>query len=139
MFMRLRDENDQPYSDKFLRDICVNFILAGRDTSSVALAWFFWLLTKNPEVEAKIVDEIRRIVKERGEPEKEGGELIFRPEEVKKMEYLQAALSEALRLYPSVPVDHKEVCIQNHLFHHFVYLCHQLKQKCPFNQSYNDL
>ncbi|KAJ4774346.1 hypothetical protein LUZ62_058603 [Rhynchospora pubera] len=109
VFMRLRDENDQPYSDKFLRDICVNFILAGRDTSSVALAWFFWLLNKNPEVEAKIVDEIRRIVKERGESEKEGEELIFRPEEVKKMEYLQAALSEALRLYPSVPVDHKEV------------------------------
>uniref|UniRef100_N1QQ84 Cytochrome P450 86A2 n=1 Tax=Aegilops tauschii TaxID=37682 RepID=N1QQ84_AEGTA len=25
------------------------------------------------------------------------------------MEYLHAALSEALRLYPSVPVDHKEV------------------------------
>ncbi|KAF9623613.1 hypothetical protein IFM89_003540 [Coptis chinensis] len=25
------------------------------------------------------------------------------------MDYLQAALSEALRLYPSVPLDHKEV------------------------------
>ncbi|XP_039014672.1 cytochrome P450 86B1-like [Hibiscus syriacus] len=34
--------------------------------------------------------------------------LIFKPEEIKKMDYLQAALSEALRLYPSVPVDHKE-------------------------------
>ncbi|KAI4340719.1 hypothetical protein MLD38_025529 [Melastoma candidum] len=29
VFMGMRDEEGQPYSDKFLRDICVNFILAG--------------------------------------------------------------------------------------------------------------
>ncbi|KAK4423256.1 cytochrome [Sesamum alatum] len=111
VFMGLRDDEGKVYSDKFLRDICVNFILAGRDTSSVALSWFFWLLNRNPEVEEKILAEICGVVRER-EGEKgsgDGGEFVFRPEEVKKMEYLQAALSEALRLYPSVPVDHKEV------------------------------
>ncbi|CAA7391098.1 unnamed protein product [Spirodela intermedia] len=113
IFMRLRDDDGEPFSDKFLRDICVNFILAGRDTSSVALAWFFWLLGRNPGVEEKILAEIRGIINDR-EPssstaEKDGSPLVFRPEEVKKMEYLQAALSESLRLYPSVPVDHKEV------------------------------
>uniref|UniRef100_A0A2P2NJ14 Cytochrome P450 86B1 n=1 Tax=Rhizophora mucronata TaxID=61149 RepID=A0A2P2NJ14_RHIMU len=112
VFMRQRDEhgNGQPYSDKFLRDICVNFILAGRDTSSVALCWFFWLLDSHPAVEEKILSEICRILNERedfdaGNPL----QVIFRPEEIKKMDYLQAAISEALRLYPSVPVDHKEV------------------------------
>ncbi|KAI7756730.1 hypothetical protein M8C21_009383, partial [Ambrosia artemisiifolia] len=107
-FMGLKDEQGQPFSDKFLREICVNFILAGRDTSSVALSWFFWLLDQNPTVEEKIMCEICRIVKER-EDEVDTGNLIFRPEEVKRMEYLHAALSESLRLYPSVPVDHKEV------------------------------
>ncbi|KAJ1427611.1 Cytochrome P450 [Sesbania bispinosa] len=92
VFMRLKDENGKAYSDKFLRDICVNFILAGRDTSSVALSWFFWLIDQNPEVEEKILAEICRVA--RGD--KEDG-------------LLHAALSEALRLYPSVPVDHKEV------------------------------
>lgn len=113
VFMGLKDENGQPFSDKFLRDICVNFILAGRDTSSVALSWFFWLLDKNPQVEEKIIEEICRIVSEReDDKDKESPKgLIFKPDEVKKMEYLQAALSEALRLYPSVPVDHKEVKI----------------------------
>ncbi|CAI0416317.1 unnamed protein product [Linum tenue] len=116
VFMGLRDDKGAPFSDKFLRDICVNFILAGRDTSSVALSWFFWLVDGHPEVEEKIVGEIGRIVKERssggenngGEEEEEEG-VVFRPEEIKRMDYLQAALSEALRLYPSVPVDHKEV------------------------------
>jgi len=113
VFMGLRDEEGKLFSDKFLRDICVNFILAGRDTSSVALSWFFWLLDRNPVVEERIVAELSRIIGERGDQvvkeEHAKEEIIFRPEEVKKMEYLQAALSEALRLYPSVPVDHKEV------------------------------
>ncbi|TKY69092.1 fatty acid omega-hydroxylase [Spatholobus suberectus] len=111
VFMRLKDENGQAYSDKFLRDICVNFILAGRDTSSVALSWFFWLLHQNPKVEECIVGEICRVVSQREGFKKEevGNSLALRPEEIKKMEYLHAALSEALRLYPSVPVDHKEV------------------------------
>uniref|UniRef100_A0A0E0M903 Cytochrome P450 n=1 Tax=Oryza punctata TaxID=4537 RepID=A0A0E0M903_ORYPU len=112
--MRDADTGAAAYSDKFLRDICVNFILAGRDTSSVALAWFFWLLNKNPAVEAKILEEIDDIVAARrnsspAAANADGDDLVFHPEEVKKMEYLHAALSEALRLYPSVPVDHKEV------------------------------
>uniref|UniRef100_A0A0D3HEX6 Cytochrome P450 n=1 Tax=Oryza barthii TaxID=65489 RepID=A0A0D3HEX6_9ORYZ len=116
--MRDADTGAAAYSDKFLRDICVNFILAGRDTSSVALAWFFWLLNKNPAVEAKILEEIDDIVAARRSSSPapaaaangaDEDDLVFHPEEVKKMEYLHAALSEALRLYPSVPVDHKEV------------------------------
>ncbi|KAL3830642.1 hypothetical protein ACJIZ3_019444 [Penstemon smallii] len=109
VFVGMKDEEGRPFSDKFLRDICVNFILAGRDTSSVALSWFFWLLDKNPEVEERILAEICEIVSEREGEEVTGNDFVFRPEEVKKMDYLQAALSEALRLYPSVPVDHKEV------------------------------
>ncbi|XP_057961789.1 cytochrome P450 86B1-like [Malania oleifera] len=115
MGMRVDEEGgEEVFSDKFLRDICVNFILAGRDTSSVALTWFFWLLNGRPEVEDRILEEIRRVVSERDgdeEGKKNGGAggVELRPEEVKKMDYLQAAISEALRLYPSVPVDHKEV------------------------------
>ncbi|KAK7308375.1 hypothetical protein VNO77_41979 [Canavalia gladiata] len=111
VFMRLKDENGQAYSDKFLRDICVNFILAGRDTSSVALSWFFWLLHQNPAVEESILQEICSIVSQRVDFKMEefGDSMTFLPEEIKKMEYLHAAISEGLRLYPSVPMDHKEV------------------------------
>ncbi|XP_050373189.1 cytochrome P450 86B1 isoform X2 [Argentina anserina] len=108
VFMRLRDEKGEGFTDKFLRDICVNFILAGRDTSSVALSWFFWLLHIHPEVEHKILQELRTIVDARSTNDIET-ELVFSAEEMKKMDYLHAALSEALRLYPSVPLDHKEV------------------------------
>uniref|UniRef100_A0A803MTH7 Cytochrome P450 n=1 Tax=Chenopodium quinoa TaxID=63459 RepID=A0A803MTH7_CHEQI len=53
VFMRLKDEKGQPFSDKFLRDIGVNFILAGRDTSSVALSWFFLAYQPAPKYRAE--------------------------------------------------------------------------------------
>eukprot|EP00850_Spirogloea_muscicola_P013291 SM000089S23847 [mRNA] locus=s89:289424:292536:- [translate_table: standard] len=134
-FMLLEQEDGgKLYTDTFLRDVTTNFILAGRDTSSVALSWFFWLLTKHPEVEQKIYDEISSILEARsrqstqtnavsanlegkaaaGAPEvapqsalKTLEDETFSFEELKSMNYLHAAISEALRLYPSVPADTK--------------------------------
>lgn len=43
-----------------LRDIVLNFLTAGRDTTSAAaLTWFFYALSQNPEVERKIRDETK--------------------------------------------------------------------------------
>ncbi|KAG0488464.1 hypothetical protein HPP92_007275 [Vanilla planifolia] len=82
-------------SDKFLRDMTVNMMLAGRDTTGSALSWFFYLLCKNPRVEAKVLDEVRKPK----ETTAKGKELV----------YLHAALCESLRLYPPVPFESKEV------------------------------
>lgn len=102
--------NEQGFSDKFLKDFCISFILAGRDTSSVALAWFFWLLHRHQRVERQILAEISEIVKQRDvtAADNDTDEAVFTVDEVKRMEYLQAALTESLRLYPSVPLDIKE-------------------------------
>ncbi|KAJ9670878.1 hypothetical protein PVL29_027051 [Vitis rotundifolia] len=90
-------------SNKFLRDTIVNFLLAGRDTTSAALTWFFWLVSKNPLVEAKIREELKETI-----PEKEDQKWhIFRTEELNKLVYLHGALCETLRLYPPVPFQHK--------------------------------
>ncbi|PON42301.1 Cytochrome P450, E-class, group I [Parasponia andersonii] len=105
------DDQQKLFSNKYLRDFCISFILAGRDTSSVGLAWFFWLVTKNPEIESKILVEINEILSRR--EAKDHGEIlsetVFTVEELKQMVYLQAALTESLRLYPPVPIDIKEV------------------------------
>lgn len=100
----------ESYSDKFLQYVALNFILAGRDTSSVALSWFFWLVSQHPEIEEKIVIEICSVLMEtRGNDTSKWLEepLVF--EEVDQLIYLKAALSETLRLYPSVPQDSKHV------------------------------
>ncbi|KAK3227599.1 hypothetical protein Dsin_007461 [Dipteronia sinensis] len=87
----------ESYSDKFLQHVALNFILAGRDTSSVALSWFFWLVTKNPKVEEKILIEICTVLMEtRGNDVSKWVDepLVF--EEVDRLIYLKAALSETL-------------------------------------------
>ncbi|GLJ31566.1 hypothetical protein SUGI_0633380 [Cryptomeria japonica] len=89
--------------DVSVRDIVISFILAGRDTTSSALTWFFWLLSSHPRVEKNIYAEITRIIAAREE-----SSLCFPYEELKKMQYLQAALCESMRLYPPVPSDTKQ-------------------------------
>ncbi|KAM7501432.1 hypothetical protein LguiB_000336 [Lonicera macranthoides] len=81
--------------ENFVTDIVISFILAGRDTTSAALTWFFWLVSKNSEVENEILKEI-----------KGKSENIY--DEVKDMTYTHASLCESMRLYPPVPTDSKE-------------------------------
>ncbi|XP_028767403.1 cytochrome P450 94A1-like [Neltuma alba] len=90
-------------SPEFLRDIVISFILAGRDTTSAALSWFFWILSSRPDVKQEIRDELGAIRSRNGTKRGEA----FGYEELKDMNYLQAAISETMRLYPPVPVDTK--------------------------------
>ncbi|CAA0842569.1 Cytochrome P450 86A8 [Striga hermonthica] len=98
-------------SRSLVQHVALNFILAGRDTSSVALSWFFWLVIQNPRVESEILKEICSVLVEtRGDQDVSAWAhepLGF--EEVDRLVYLKAALSETLRLYPSVPEDSKHV------------------------------
>ncbi|XP_038717923.1 cytochrome P450 94A1-like [Tripterygium wilfordii] len=82
--------------ENFVTDIIISFILAGRDTTSAALTWFFWLLSGNQEAEKEILKEIT-----------EKTEVTTAYDEVKDMVYTHAALCESMRLYPPVPVDSK--------------------------------
>ncbi|GMH00507.1 hypothetical protein Nepgr_002346 [Nepenthes gracilis] len=100
----------ESYSDKFLQHVALNFILAGRDTSSVAMSWFFWLLMQNAMVEERILRELCTVLMEtRGDDVSKWVDEPLEFEEVDRLTYLKAALTETLRLYPSVPEDSKHV------------------------------
>ncbi|KAL5703792.1 hypothetical protein ACHQM5_022299 [Ranunculus cassubicifolius] len=95
-------EEDGSISDIFLRDTLMNFMLAGSSTLTTALTWFFWLVSKNPAVHKKIMAELKSKAVE-------GTQLkMFNMEELKGFTYLYGALCETLRLFPSVPVEHKK-------------------------------
>lgn len=90
--------------DRLTRDIVLNHILAGRDTTSSALTWFLWLVITHPKVEANIREELKaNILHDEAQTRR-----LFSEEELTDVSYLHAALSEALRLYPPVPFQHKE-------------------------------
>ncbi|KAJ6807401.1 putative cytochrome P450 94B3-like [Iris pallida] len=89
------------FSDEFLRDLVLNYVLAGRDTTSSAMSWFFWLVSSRPEVERRIVGETESVRARHGS----SAGSMFTLEELREMSYLHAALSEAMRLYPPVALE----------------------------------
>ncbi|QHO55450.1 hypothetical protein HN51_010366 [Arachis hypogaea] len=104
MLKALVEESGMEQIDrKFLRDNALTLLVAGRDTISSSLSWFFWLVSTHPVVEAKILEEIRAnfITKE------EYRLITSRVENLNKLVYLHGAMCEALRLFPPVPFEHK--------------------------------
>uniref|UniRef100_A0A0A9GEP8 Uncharacterized protein n=1 Tax=Arundo donax TaxID=35708 RepID=A0A0A9GEP8_ARUDO len=92
------------HSDESLRDVVTNFLLAGRDTTSSALTWFFWLVSGRPDVEDKIVSEIR-VVRASRHGSAAAAASTFSFDELRDMHYLHAAITESMRLYPPVAMD----------------------------------
>ncbi|KAF5182476.1 Cytochrome p450 [Thalictrum thalictroides] len=101
-----------PQGDAFLKDNGLSFLFAGRDSSSTALAWFFWLIERNPNVESKILEELRHVHANKNDEDdalKAKRPYVFTAEDLKGLVYLHASLCESLRLYPPLPITHRGV------------------------------
>ncbi|VAH53634.1 unnamed protein product [Triticum turgidum subsp. durum] len=86
--------SDVAMDDKYLRDIVVSFLLAGRDTVASALTTLFIHLHKNPEVAAAIRAEA-------------GSDKPSTYEHLMSLQYTHAVLFENMRLFPPVQFDSK--------------------------------
>ncbi|KAI9349296.1 cytochrome P450 [Zopfochytrium polystomum] len=96
-FMDYEDADGEKLSDKDLRDMMLNMLTAGRDTTSLALSWAFFTLSDRPDVVAKIREEVQRVT----------GGAIPTYEQTKDLKYVTAVFYEILRLHPSVPLEGK--------------------------------
>jgi cytochrome P450 len=79
-----------PMSDRQLRDEAMTLLLAGNDTTALALTWTWYLLAKHPEVEAQLHAELDTVL----------GERVATPDDVAHLPYTAKVFTEALRLYP---------------------------------------
>jgi enediyne biosynthesis protein E7 len=80
-------------SEQQLLDEIKSLILAGHETSGLALSWALYLLSRHPHVEARVLHEARVVL----------GDRPARPEDVESLVYTRQVLLEAMRLYPPVP------------------------------------
>jgi cytochrome P450 len=107
-FMQMKDDSGKYvvlHEDKYLRDVVMNFMIAGRDTTAQALSWTVYMLGQHPEVEREMVREIDSVCK--------GGKAIPSFDDTKSMKYTQAVVKETLRLWPSVPKDMKQAVVED--------------------------
>jgi cytochrome P450 len=74
-----------------VRDMVINFFLAGKDTSSSSMAWFLIMMNRHPHALHKIREEIRANLPDLGKR-------VPTMEELHKLPYLEAAIRESLRL-----------------------------------------
>ncbi|KAF5752900.1 hypothetical protein HS088_TW01G00818 [Tripterygium wilfordii] len=90
-------QKSQPgeYPDDIIKGIVMMMMLAGTDTSSVMMEWAMSNLVNNPEVLEKARAELDSQI---------GEENLMIEADVSKLPYLQAIISETLRLHPAAPL-----------------------------------
>ena len=93
------DESGVGMSDKQLRDELMTIFLAGHETTGNALTWAFYLLSKHPEIEQKLYDEINKVV----------GSRNIEPADFKQLKYTQNVVWETMRLFPPAYVIGRKV------------------------------
>lgn len=88
MLLHATDEDGNRMSDEQLRDEVMTVIMAGHETTAIALSWTWRLLALRPEVE-ELHSEIDRL----------GGSALT-VDDLTRLPYTEAVLKESMRLYP---------------------------------------
>jgi cytochrome P450 len=73
-----------------IRDEVITLLIAGHETTAVALTWTWFLLAKHPEIQGKLNDELQTVL----------GGRAPRVDDVPALVYTELIIREALRLYP---------------------------------------
>ncbi len=91
MLMTARDEDTgEAMTDEQLRVEVTTFLLAGQETTSLALTWIWYLLSQHPVAQRRLEDEVDAALD--GRPP-EYNDLVNLP-------YVRMVIDEAMRLYP---------------------------------------
>jgi cytochrome P450 len=85
-----RDGDGSAMTDRQIRDELVTFMVAGHETTAIALSWTWYLLATHPDAEARLAAEVQCVL---------GG----RPPavaDIAALPFANMVVQEALRLYP---------------------------------------
>ncbi|AZQ38567.1 cytochrome P450 [Streptomyces cyaneochromogenes] len=86
----------EPLDDVNIRHQVITFLIAGHETTSGALSFALYYLTKHPEVLARAQAEVDGLWGDTDTPEPEYGD-------IGKLTYIRQVLNESLRLWPTAP------------------------------------
>jgi cytochrome P450 len=87
------------FSDEDLANQTLTMMAAGHETTSSALTWITYLLSKHPEYQTKLRAEIRAAL-----PDPSAASSTITAADIDRLPLLAAVCQETLRLYPTVPV-----------------------------------
>lgn len=88
--LRAQDTDGSAMTDQQLRDEVMTMLLAGHETTALALSWAWFLLAKHPDAQARLQQEIDHVLSGR----------LPTAQDVEKLDYANRTVRETLRLYP---------------------------------------
>jgi cytochrome P450 len=88
--LRAQDVDGSFMTDQQLRDEVMTMLLAGHETTALALSWAWFLLATHPEAQAKLHDEVDRVLCGRAPA----------AADVPSLAYTNDVVRETMRLYP---------------------------------------
>jgi len=86
-------EDGRPMDDRQVIDNAITFIGAGHETTANALCWTLYLLSEFDWADARVAEELDRVLNGRLPTAEDAGRLV----------YTRQVLEEAMRLYPPAP------------------------------------
>jgi cytochrome P450 len=98
MLLYVQDEDGTRMTDKQLRDELMTLLIAGHETTALALSWTWYLLSQHPQVEQKLLAELQTVLN--------GRTPTFA--DLPKLVYTERVIMEVMRLYPPVWVMSRE-------------------------------
>ncbi|KAI5352697.1 hypothetical protein L3X38_005588 [Prunus dulcis] len=126
-FIELGEDPESKLTDKSLRDVVLNFVIAGRDTTATTLSWAIYMIISHSHVAEKLYSELKTLEEDRAREEKvsllqyDTEDLesfnqrvtqfagLLNYDSLGRLYYLHAVITETLRLYPAVPQDPKGI------------------------------
>ncbi len=90
ILLSVRDDDGNGMSERQLRDEVITLLLAGHETTALALSWTFYLLSEHLEAEAKLAAELHQVL---------GGRTPT-VADLPQLRYAEHVVTEAMRLYP---------------------------------------
>ncbi|KAF5003170.1 hypothetical protein FDECE_10238 [Fusarium decemcellulare] len=104
------------FSDEALKDQLLTFLAAGHETTASALTWACYLLTKHPEIQQKLRDEINEVLPQ----DVENDPTIDLAGILEPLPYLNGIMHETLRLYPTVPLTMRQALCDTQIGDQFI-------------------
>jgi cytochrome P450 len=92
MLLHIQDEDGTSMTDKQIRDELITLLIAGHETTALALSWTWYLLSQHPEIEQKLLTELQTVLA--------GRTPTFA--DLPKLIYTERIIMEVMRLYPPV-------------------------------------
>ncbi|XP_068630264.1 cytochrome P450 4c3-like [Battus philenor] len=87
--------DERGYTNEELREEMLTLIIAGTDTSAVAIGYTLKLLAKYPNVQEKLFHELQSVFGDSDRP--------INKEDLLNLKYLERVVKESLRLFPPAP------------------------------------